>query len=67
MSVVTAPIVKDSDFLAGIYFIFLKNVLDSTWKSFDPEFGPQWKDLKNSYQVRQNLTLFCNFGTLILR
>ena len=24
MSLVTAPIVKNSDFLAGIYFIFLK-------------------------------------------
>ena len=30
MSLLTVPIVKDSDVLAGIYFIFLKNVLDQT-------------------------------------
>ena len=28
----TAPIVKNSDILAEIYFVFKKNVLDQTWK-----------------------------------
>ena len=30
MSLLTAQIVKSSHILAGIYFIFLKNVLDQT-------------------------------------
>ena len=30
MFLLTAPIVKNGDILAGIYFIFLKNVLDQT-------------------------------------
>ena len=41
MSLVTASIVKNSDFLAGIYFNLYKNVLDPTWKTFNAEFGPQ--------------------------
>ena len=40
----TAPIVKNSHILAGIYFVFLKDVLDQTLKTFDTKFGPQWKD-----------------------
>ena len=40
----TAPIVKNSYILAGIYFVFLKDVLDQTLKTFDTKFGPQWKD-----------------------
>ena len=55
MSLVTVLIVKNSNFLAEIYFIFL-----------DTEFGPQWKDRKSSYQVRQNLAIFCNLVALIL-
>ena len=39
MFLLTAPIVKNSHILAGIYFIFLKNVLDQTLKSFNTEFG----------------------------
>ena len=53
--------------LAGTYFIFLKNVLDTAWKSFDSEFAPQSKDRKSSYQIGQNLALFCNLGALFLR
>ena len=37
----TAPIVKNSYILAGIYFVFLKDVLDQTLKTFDTKFGPQ--------------------------
>ena len=41
-----------------IYFIFLKNVVDQTWKVFNTKFGPKWKDPKSSYQVRQIIALF---------
>ena len=40
----TAAIVESSHILAGIYFVFLKDVLDQTLKTFDTKFGPQWKD-----------------------
>ena len=58
MSLLTAKI--------GIYFIFLKNSLKQTWKSFHAKLQPQWKDQQNSFQVRQILALFCNFVALIL-
>ena len=35
MYLLTAPSVKNSHILAEIYFIFLKNVLDRTWKAFN--------------------------------
>ena len=41
MSLLTTPIARNSDFLAGIYLIFLKTNLDPTEKSFDTEFSPQ--------------------------
>ena len=44
MFLLIASIIKNSHFLAGIYFLFLKNVLDQTQKSFGTEFGPQWKE-----------------------
>ena len=65
MSYLTAPIVKNSHIEAKIYFMFLKNVLKQTWKSFNTKFRPQWKR-KTNYQVRQILTLFCNLIALIL-
>ena len=34
MSLLTAPVVKDSHIFGEIYFIFLKNVLKQTWKAF---------------------------------
>ena len=40
MSLLTAGTVKNSQMLAGIYFIFLEN---QTWKAFNIKFGPQWK------------------------
>ena len=52
--------------LAGIYFIFPKRYPDQTWKFFKTEFGPQQKDRKISYQVRQNLALFFILVALIL-
>ena len=58
MSLLTTLIVKNSLTLPGIYFIFLKNVLGRTWKSFNTKFGSQWKDSKSSYQIRQDLPLF---------
>ena len=67
MSLLTAPDVKNSDVLAGIYFMFLKkNVLDQTWKPFNTKFGPQWKDHESSYRARQNLALSCNLVAPIL-
>ena len=66
MSLVTVLIVKNSHILAGIYFIFLKNVHDQTWKSFNTKFRPQWKDRKSSYQSKTDFSIFlqiscCNF------
>ena len=49
-----------------LYLIFLKNVLISSWKSFNFKFQPQWKDLKSSYKVRQSLAPFCHLNSLIL-
>ena len=47
-----------------LYLIFLKNVLISSWKSFNFKFQPQWKDLKSSYQARPILAVFCNLIAL---
>ena len=41
MSLLTGSIVKNGSFLAGIYFIFLKNIIDQTSNAFNAEFGPQ--------------------------
>ena len=62
----TASVVKNSHILAGIYFIFLKNVLDQAWKVFNAKFGPQQKDRGSSYQVRQILALFYKLVAPIL-
>ena len=65
MSLLTAPFVKKIHILARVYFIFLKNILDQTWKSCNTKIGPQWKDRKSSYEVIQVLALFCNLVTLV--
>ena len=52
--------------LAAIYLIFLENVLEQTRRPLKTEFGPQQKYRKKSYQLRQNLALFCNLVALIL-
>ena len=54
MSLLTAPIVQNSKIWAGIYFIFLTNVLKQTRMSFNTNFWSQWKDRKAI------LALFCN-------
>ena len=41
MSLLTDQIVKNSHILAGIYFIFLKNVLDQTLQFFNTKFRNQ--------------------------
>ena len=66
MSLLTALIVKNGHILSGIYFIFLKNVLDLTWNVFNTEFEPQWNVQESGYQVKQILVLFCKLVTLIL-
>ena len=37
---------------------FYKKVLHQTWKTFNTKFGPQSKERKSSYQIRQILALF---------
>ena len=41
MFLLIAPVVENIYILAGIYFIFLGNVLDQDQISFDMEFGTQ--------------------------
>ena len=62
LSLLTAPAI----FSRNLLYLSKKNVLDQTWKSLDTKFGSQWEDWKSSYQVRQNLALFCNLVALIL-
>ena len=59
MFLLTPPFVKNSHFLAGIHFIFLKQRVIPTWKTFNIKFGTQWKDRKSIYQIRQIVALFC--------
>ena len=59
-------IVNNSDILAEICFISLKNVLRETWKSFNTKFGPLWKVRGIRYQLRQTLMPFCKLVALIL-
>ena len=66
MFLLKAQIVKNSLILAAIYFTFLKNCPGPNLKSFNIEFGDQWKDQKRSYQVRENLALFWNLVSLTL-
>ena len=42
-----------------IYIYYISN-------AFDTKFGPQWKDRKSSYHVKQILSLLCKLVTLIL-
>ena len=60
-----APIVINSHILAGIYSVFLKNVLDQTWILLKPNLDLS-ENIGKSYQVRQNLSLFCSLIPLIL-
>ena len=58
MPLLISGIVINDHTLAGICFIFLKCLLDQSWKAFNIKFAYQCKDLNRSYQVRQNLVLF---------
>ena len=59
-------LLKTVTFRLEFILSFYKNVLDQTWNSCSTKFGPQWKDQKRSYHVRQILTLFCKSIALIL-
>ena len=41
-------------------------IVDQISKAFNTKFGPQWKDCKNTYQVKQVLSLLSKFVTLFL-
>ena len=41
MSLLIAPIIKNSHFYTRIYFVFLKKVQKQTWKPFNTKFWPQ--------------------------
>ena len=67
MSLLKAPVVKNSHILAAVYFNFLQRCAElKTWKCFNFEFGPQWKDWKSIYEVRENIEHFRNLAALIL-
>ena len=66
MSLLTAKFAKKSSFYARIHFIFLRNVPKETLNAFNTKFGPQKKDQKSSYQLRQIFALFCNLIALNL-
>ena len=65
MSLLTAPIV--SRILAGIYLIFLKNVLDQTWKSFKIEFGPKQKILEKELSSKNKFNTFLQLSCSNIR
>ena len=65
MTLLTALIVESNHILAGIYFIFRKNVLDQTWMTSNVKFRLQWKDWESSCQVRQISLLFSKLVALI--
>ena len=66
MSLLTAPIVKNGEILAEVYFVFLTKVLEQTSKIFSTKLRPQCKNWRNSYEVRQILVIFCKLVALIL-
>ena len=66
MSLLTASIVKKSNFLAEIYLIFLKKCPGPNLKVFRCQIWSHWKDWKSSCQVRQNLALSRKLVALIL-
>ena len=67
MSLLTALIAKSSHIWAGIYFIFLENVLHQASKSFNTKLLPKWKSWKSSYQVRKILVVFCKLFPVNLK
>ena len=66
MSLLTAPVAKNSHILTKTYFICLKNSPRANFKVFQYKVWTSAKNRKSSYQERQILALFCNLDTLIL-
>ena len=62
ISPLRVPLFENSNFVVEICFIFLKTCPRSNFKSLSK---PQWKDRKNSYQVKQIFSLLCKLVTLI--
>ena len=57
----------EHDYSAKFSFAFYLIIfLDKTWKVFDTNLAPQWKNWESSYQVRQILATFCKVVALIL-
>ena len=61
MFLLTAPIAKNSHILARIFFIFLKYILEQTWKSLI-----QNMDLSEKTEIKYLLrkTKFCTFSQI---
>ena len=66
ISLLTAPIFKNSHILAVIYFIFLKICRELNLKDFQYQISTSVKNWRSSYQVGQILALFCKLVALIL-
>ena len=64
MSLFTALIAENSHILTGIYFIFLKKNKRLSMSNLNRSGEIGNEDI--SYQVRQNLLLFCKLLALIL-
>ena len=66
MFLLTTNFAENNHSYAGIFFIFLKTVLNQTWNDINTKFRRQWKDWKRSYQVSVDFALFCNLIALKL-
>ena len=66
MFLLTTYFVNSNHIKAKIFSIFLKNALNQTGNNFNTKFRRQWKDGKSCYQVRQDLSLFCNLIAIYL-
>ena len=67
LSLLTAQIGESRRVYARTYFIFSKNILKETWKSFNTKVQLQQKDGNSSYQGRETLAFSYKFFALILR
>ena len=66
MSLLTAPVVKNSRVLAEVSLSCLKNALVQTWNGFQIKFEPQWNGRETRYKVRQIIALSCKLVALTL-
>ena len=65
MSLLPAPIVKNSHILAGIYFIFLKKRIQNL-EVFKHQIWTSVKRQESPLSSKTNLAFFCNLGSPIL-